>query len=119
MKADTIRESMIVKHFYRHKWELNNNWENVDHVFGAPDADSFIEDNERAIAQSMEISDDEEDEMYALDRGFTQRRLRQSQRRAESPGRKRAAATAALDDDLINDLSPENSTRPSQHPRLH
>ena len=80
MKADTVRESMIVKHFYRHKWELNNNWENVDHVFGALDADSFIKDSERAIAHSMEILDDEEDEMDALDEGFTQtqRRLRQS-----------------------------------------
>ena len=118
MKADTVRESMIVKHFYRHKWELNNNWENVDHVFGAPDADSFIEDSERAIAHSMEISDDEEDEMDDLDEGFTQtqRRLRQSQRRAESPQRKRGAA--GLDDDRINDSSPENSPRPSQRPRL-
>lgn len=62
MSPATIRESMIVKHFHRHKWELENHWENVDHIFGAPDADSSIEDSERQIAMDMQISDNEEEE---------------------------------------------------------
>jgi hypothetical protein len=53
---------MIVKHFYRNTWNLGGNWENTDHVFGALDSDSQMEQNEKSIAASLEISDDEEDE---------------------------------------------------------
>jgi hypothetical protein len=52
---------MIVKHFYHNKWQLRENWENTDHVFGAPDSDTQIEQNEKTIAAALEISDDEED----------------------------------------------------------
>jgi hypothetical protein len=34
---------MIVKHFYRNVWELGYNWENSDHVFGAPDSDLQVD----------------------------------------------------------------------------
>ena len=50
---------MIVKHFYRNIWHLGENWENTDHVFGAPDPDLQVEQNERSITASLEISDDE------------------------------------------------------------
>ena len=46
---------MIVKHFY---WY---NWDNTDHVFGAPDSDIQVEQNEKSIAASLEISDDKQD----------------------------------------------------------
>ena len=52
---------MIVKHFYRNIWHLGENWENTDHVFGAPDPDLQVEQNERSIAASLEISDDKHD----------------------------------------------------------
>ena len=52
---------MIVKHFYRNVWELGYNWDNTDHVFGAPDSDIQVEQNEKSIAASLEISDDEQD----------------------------------------------------------
>jgi hypothetical protein len=52
---------MIVKHFYHNIWHLGENWENTDHVFGAPDPDLQVEQNERSIAASLEISDDEHD----------------------------------------------------------
>jgi len=51
---------MIVKHFYRNEWHLGEDWENTDHVFGAPDSDMQVEQNEKSIAASLEISDDEE-----------------------------------------------------------
>ena len=34
---------MIVKHFYHNVWELGYNWENSDHVFGAPDSDLQVD----------------------------------------------------------------------------
>ena len=40
---------MIVKHFYRNEWHLGNNWGNTDHVFGAPDSDVQVEQNEKTI----------------------------------------------------------------------
>ena len=52
---------MIVKHFYRNEWQLRGDWENTDHVFGAPDSDTQVEQTERSIAASLEISDDEQD----------------------------------------------------------
>jgi hypothetical protein len=52
---------MIVKHFYHNIWELGYNWENTDHVFGAPDSDLQVEQNEKSIAASLEIFDDEQD----------------------------------------------------------
>ena len=50
---------MIVKHFYRNEWQLRGDWENTDHVFGAPDSDTQVEQTEKSIAASLEISDDE------------------------------------------------------------
>ena len=52
---------MIVKYFYRNEWHLGEDWENTDHVFGAPDSDMQVEQNEKTIAASLEISDDEQD----------------------------------------------------------
>ena len=52
---------MIVKHFYRNEWHLGEDWENTDHVFGALDSDTKVEQNEKTIAASLEISDDEQD----------------------------------------------------------
>jgi hypothetical protein len=52
---------MIVKHFYRNVWELGYNCDNTDHVFGALDSDIQVEQNEKSIAASLEISDDEQD----------------------------------------------------------
>jgi hypothetical protein len=47
---------MIVKHFYYNMWELGYNWENTDYVFGVPDSDLQVEQNEKSIAVSLEIS---------------------------------------------------------------
>jgi hypothetical protein len=52
---------MIVKHFYRNVWELGYNWDNTDHIFGAPDSDIQVEQNEKSLTASLEISDDEQD----------------------------------------------------------
>jgi hypothetical protein len=52
---------MIVKHFCRNVWELGYNWENTDYVFGVPDSDLQMEQNEKLIAASLEISNDEQD----------------------------------------------------------
>ena len=52
---------MIVKYFYYNEWQLGGDWENTDHVFGAPDPDTQLEQTERSIAASLEISDDEQD----------------------------------------------------------
>ena len=52
---------MIVKHFYRNEWQLGGDWENTDHVFGAQDSDTQVEQTEKSIAASLEISDDEQD----------------------------------------------------------
>ena len=41
-------------------WQLGEDWENTDHVFGAPDSDLEVEQNEKSIAASLEISDDEQ-----------------------------------------------------------
>ena len=49
-----------MKHFYRNIWHLSENWENTAHVFGAPDSDWEVEQNERVLAASLEISDDEQ-----------------------------------------------------------
>jgi hypothetical protein len=51
---------MIVKHFYRNEWQLGGDWENTNHVFGAADSDMQVEQNEKSIAASLEISDNEE-----------------------------------------------------------
>jgi hypothetical protein len=50
---------MIVKHFHRNIWHLGENWENTVYVFGAPDSDWEVEQNERVLA-SLEISDNEQ-----------------------------------------------------------
>jgi hypothetical protein len=52
---------MIVKHFYCNKWQLGGDWENTNHVFGAPDSNTQVEQTEKLIGASLEISDDEQD----------------------------------------------------------
>ena len=52
---------MIVKYFYHNEWQLGENWENTDHIFGALDSDLQVEQNEKSIAASLEISDDKQD----------------------------------------------------------
>jgi len=49
-----------VKHFHRNIWHLGENWENTAHVFGAPDSDQEVEQNERVLVASLEISDNEQ-----------------------------------------------------------
>ena len=61
IKPETIHQSMIVKHFYRNEWQLGGDWENTDHMFGAPDSDMQVEQTEKSIVASLEISDDEQD----------------------------------------------------------
>ena len=51
---------MIMKHFHHNIWYLGENWENTAHMFGAPDSDQEVEQNERELAASLEISDDEQ-----------------------------------------------------------
>jgi hypothetical protein len=52
---------MIVKYFYRNVWYLGEDWENTDHVFGAPDSDMQVEQDKKSIAASLEIYDDDQD----------------------------------------------------------
>jgi hypothetical protein len=52
---------MIVKHFYHNEWQLRGDWENTHHMFRAPDSDMQVEQTEKSIAASLEISDDEQD----------------------------------------------------------
>jgi hypothetical protein len=89
---------MIVKHFNRYKWELPDEWENVDHKYGAPDPDEVVEWNERQIAENAAISDDEVDEDVGVGAASTQRR---DQRLS---GRKRLHG-----DTEIDELSSEKS----------
>ena len=49
-----------MKHFHHNIWHLSENWENTAHMFGAPDSDRKVEQNERVLAASLEISDDEQ-----------------------------------------------------------
>ena len=49
-----------MKHFHRNIWHLSENWENTAHVFGALDSDEKVEQNERVLAASLEISDDKQ-----------------------------------------------------------
>ena len=49
-----------MKHFHRNIWHLGENWENTAHIFGAPDSDREVEQNERVLVASLEISDDEQ-----------------------------------------------------------
>ena len=52
---------MIMKYFYCNEWQLGGDWENTDHVFGAPDSDTQVEQTEKLIMVSLEISDNEQD----------------------------------------------------------
>jgi len=52
---------MIVKHFYYNQWQLGKNWENTDHIFRVPDFNLQVEQNEKSIAISLEISNEEQD----------------------------------------------------------
>jgi hypothetical protein len=51
---------MIVKHFHHNIWHLSENWENTAHVLEALDSDREVEQNERVLAASLEISDDKQ-----------------------------------------------------------
>ena len=83
---------MIVKYFYRNEWQLGD-CENTNCIFGAPDSDMQVEQNEKSIAASLEISDDEEgmeeieDEgLSLLSHGYTQN-VQASPWRAKRAGR--------------------------------
>jgi hypothetical protein len=84
---------MIVKHFYRNEWQLGGDWENTNHVFGAPDSDMQVEQNEKSIAVSLEISDDEEgmeeieDEWLSLPSHGHRQNVQASPWRAKRAGR--------------------------------
>ena len=76
-------------------WELGYDWDNTDHVFGAPDPNVQVEQNEKSIAASLEISDDEQDEEEERDTEDKRLSLplhRQTQDTQTSPWRKRRAA---------------------------
>jgi hypothetical protein len=95
INPDTIHESMIVKHFYRNVWQLGYDWDNTDHVFGAPDPNVQVEQNEKSIAASLEISDDEQDEEEegeGEDEGLSLPPHRHTQNMQTSPRRKKRAA---------------------------
>ena len=49
-----------MKHFYHNIWHLGKNWENTAYVFGVPDSDREVKQNERVLAASLEISDDKQ-----------------------------------------------------------
>jgi len=61
---------MIVKYFYCNEWHLGEDWENTDHIFGAPNSDMQMKQNEKSIAASLEISDDKEDMEEVEDEGL-------------------------------------------------
>ena len=42
-------------------WELWYNWDNTDYMFGTPNPDIQVEQNEKSIAALLEISDNEQD----------------------------------------------------------
>ena len=67
MNPNTIHESMIVKHFYHNIWQLRYNWDNTNHMFGAPDHNVQVKQNEKLIAVSLEISDDKQDKEEGKD----------------------------------------------------
>ena len=56
-----------MKHFHRNTWHLSDNWENTNHVFGVPDSDKQVEQKERVLAASFQITDDEHRGMEAGD----------------------------------------------------
>jgi hypothetical protein len=111
MSPITIRESMIVKHFHRHKWELDNHWDNVDHIFGAPDPDSSIEDSDRQVAMEMVISSDEEEGEDDQDRLMRRRAMQGRSRRTEM---QRKRHFGVINEDLPDDLASNERARPSQ-----
>jgi hypothetical protein len=82
---------MIVKHFHCNVWELGYNWDNTDHVFRVPDPNVQVEQNEKSIAASLEISDDEQDEEEERDEGLSLPLHRQTRDIQTSPRRKRRA----------------------------
>jgi hypothetical protein len=54
-------KSMIVKHFNQYKWELPDEWENVDYKYSAPNLDKVVEQNERQIIDNIVILDNKGD----------------------------------------------------------
>jgi hypothetical protein len=92
ISPDIIHESMIVKHFYCNIWQLGYNWDNIDHVFEAPDCNVQVEQNEKLIAALLEISNDEQDEKEKEDEEssllpyrYTQNLQSSSQRKKRAP----------------------------------
>ena len=82
---------MIVKYFYRNEWQLGENWENTDHIFRAPDSDLQIEQNEKLIATSLEISDDEQNMEEEEDKELSLPPYKHTQNMQASPWRVRRA----------------------------
>ena len=82
---------MIVKHFYCNEWQLRGDWENTDHVFGAPDSDMQVEQNKKSIVASLEISDDEEGMEEIEDKGLSLLLYRHTQNVQASPWRAKRA----------------------------
>ncbi len=84
-----------MKHFHRNIWHLGENWENTAHVFGAPDSDEKVEQDERELAASCSISDDEQGmeeeeevgERLSLPPHRYQHNVQASPRRARRAGR--------------------------------
>ena len=82
---------MIVKYFYGNEQQLEENWENIDHVFGAPDSDLQVEQNEKSITVSLEISDDKQDMEEEEDEELSLLPYRHTQNTQASPWRVRRA----------------------------
>jgi hypothetical protein len=82
---------MIVKYFYRNKWQLREGWDNMDHVFGVPDSDTQVEQTEKSIAASLEISDDKQDQEEEEDDRLCLPPHRHTQNTQGSPQRARRA----------------------------
>ena len=82
---------MIVKHFYCNEWHLGEDWENTDHVFGVPDFYMQVEQNEKLIAASLEISNDKEGMEEVEDEGLSLPTHRYTQNVQASPWRAKRA----------------------------
>jgi hypothetical protein len=59
----TIHESMIIKHFNRKKWQLGNDWDNVNHVFGVIDNRVEMNNSEKEFHNRLVISDDKDEDI--------------------------------------------------------
>ena len=77
-------------------WQLGYDWDNTDHIFEALNPNVQVEQNEKSIAASLEISNDEQDEEEkegeGKDEGLSLPLHRYTQNMQTSPQRKRRAA---------------------------